>query len=316
MTQVPPPVPQPLAPVCYRHPKRETYVRCSRCDRPICPDCMNEAAVGHQCPECVAAGRRSQRSARTAFGGTLAGAKGNVTTALIGINVFVMIVAIVTGGAGALFGGRGFGGLLGGITPLHFWGSMVSVPTTYANCETCPIIAVVDGVAGGDYYRLITSVFLHYGLVHLLMNMWALWVLGRDLEAHFGRVRFLTLYLLSGLGGSVAVYLFSDESGLTAGASGAIFGLFAAQFVVLKRLRKDTSALIPILIINAVISFVPGISFFGHLGGAVAGAMVGAAFAYAPRGQRTRLQVLAGIGMVVLFLALILTRTAALNAGF
>src|SRR4029077_16533033 len=95
MTQVPPPspysAPQPVVPVCYRHPRRETYVRCTRCNRPICPECMNEASVGHQCPECVAEGRRTQRAARTAFGGTIAGAQGYVTKTLIAINVLVQL---------------------------------------------------------------------------------------------------------------------------------------------------------------------------------------------------------------------------------
>src|SRR5215468_10122733 len=92
-------------PVCYRHPSRETYVRCTRCDRPICPDCMTEASVGHQCPECVAEGRRTQQSARTAFGGTAAGRQGTVTKALIWINVAVMILGVLINGARAAVGG-------------------------------------------------------------------------------------------------------------------------------------------------------------------------------------------------------------------
>src|SRR3954465_11483226 len=101
-------------PVCYRHPSRETYLRCPRCDRPICPDCMHEASVGHQCPECVAQGRRTQRPARTAFGGTQRGQRSTVTISLIVINVVVMLIALATaqGGAGQAIGGQGFGGLL------------------------------------------------------------------------------------------------------------------------------------------------------------------------------------------------------------
>jgi membrane associated rhomboid family serine protease len=148
------------------------------------------------------------------------------------------------------------------------------------------------------------------------MNRWALWQLGRWLEAQFGPLRLLALYLVSGLGGSVAVYFFSAPSSLTAGASGAIFGLFAAQFVVLKRLRRDTSALIPVLVLNVAFSFVPGISLFGHLGGAAAGALIGAAFAFAPRGSRTQVQVAACAGALLLFGLLIVARTALLTAGF
>src|SRR3954465_4824280 len=108
-------------PVCYRHPSRETYLRCPRCDRPICPDCMNEASVGHQCPECVARGKRTQRPARTAFGGSVTGRAGTATKALIGINVAVMLLSILSGGVAAVAGGS-WGGLLGSSTPLTEWG--------------------------------------------------------------------------------------------------------------------------------------------------------------------------------------------------
>src|SRR3954454_9543162 len=91
-------------PVCYRHPSKETYIRCTRCDRPICPDCMNEASVGHQCPECVSEGKRTQRQARTAFGGSTAGRAGYVTRALIGINAAFFIVSAAVGGARAIAG--------------------------------------------------------------------------------------------------------------------------------------------------------------------------------------------------------------------
>src|SRR5262245_15331662 len=113
MTQVP----QPVVPVCYRHPKRETYVRCTRCERYICPECMHEASVGHQCPECVAMGRRSVRQGRTPFGATMAGAAGYVTKTLIAINVAVAVLSVALSGGRGLFGG-GLGGLLGGPTRL------------------------------------------------------------------------------------------------------------------------------------------------------------------------------------------------------
>ena len=303
MTQVP----QPVVPVCYRHPKRETYVRCTRCDRPICPDCMNDASVGHQCPDCVAEGRRTQRPVRTAFGGSMRGAQGYVTSTLIGLNVLMMVLAAASArGGDSLFGGSGFGGLIGGLTPLHIWGSLVPGPTGFFDVsgDSVHLLGATAGVAGGEYYRLFTSMFLHYGLLHLLMNMWALWVLGRTLEAVLGPLRFLVLYLVAGLGGSVSVYLFAHPHAPTAGASGAIFGLFAALFVVLKRLKRDTSSVIPILVINLIISFVPGISLAAHLGGFVTGGLLAAAFAYAPRTMRNRVQMLAAIGMVLLLLAL------------
>src|SRR5215471_18372118 len=115
--EVPPPgAPQPLAPVCYRHPKRPTGVRCTRCDRPICPDCMNAASVGFQCPECVSEGRRTQRQRRTVFGGTMVGTRGRVTISLIVINVLVEVASLASNPRGA-FGGS-FGGVLGSTTPL------------------------------------------------------------------------------------------------------------------------------------------------------------------------------------------------------
>src|SRR5690348_4927955 len=113
------------APVCYRHPSRETYIRCTRCDRPICPDCMNEASVGHQCPECVAEGKRSQRPARTAFGGSGIGRAGYVTRSLIGINVLVMIASAIVGGSTAIAGAGGWFGLMGSGTPLTDWGEVL-----------------------------------------------------------------------------------------------------------------------------------------------------------------------------------------------
>src|ERR1044072_2319675 len=118
--------PTTAAPVCYRHPSRETWVRCTRCERPICPDCMREASVGHQCPDCVAEGRRTQRPARTVLGGGAAGRQGYVTKAIIASNVLVMIISIYSDrGGDSVAGGSGFGGLLGGTTPVTDWGSVL-----------------------------------------------------------------------------------------------------------------------------------------------------------------------------------------------
>src|SRR5262245_42337246 len=214
MTQVPPPVPpgapppvpaQPLAPVCYRHPRRETGVRCTRCDRPICPECMNAASVGFQCPDCVSEGRRTQRQRRTVFGGTLAGTRGTVTISLIVINVLVEVASLISAPRAA-FGGS-FGGLVGGSTPLTFDLALVGKAPT-----TDPHVFYRFGVSDGEYYRLITSMFVHYGPIHLLANMWALWIVGRVLESALGPVRYLVLYLTAGIGGSVACYLFTPSS--------------------------------------------------------------------------------------------------------
>jgi membrane associated rhomboid family serine protease len=287
-------------PVCYRHPSRETYIRCTRCDRPICPDCMNEASVGHQCPECVAEGRRDQPVARTAFGGTAAGQQGTVTKILIAVNVAMMIVGVLLSGTRAALGG----GFFSGPSVIHAFGAVIGhsvfVPSAGGG-------QVFPGIDSGGWYRLVTAMFIHYGLLHLLMNMWALWMLGRQLEAVLGRARFLALYLLAGIGGNVAAYLFSPDA-LTAGASTAIFGLFAAYAIVVRRLGGSLAGILPILAINLYITFaIPGISMAGHLGGLITGALVGAGLAYAPRDARTKVQVgvLAGVLALLAFLTLL-----------
>jgi membrane associated rhomboid family serine protease len=316
MSQAPPPAtsdpnPTPVIPVCYRHPKRETYLRCVRCDRPICPECLREAPVGYQCPECVSEGRRSVRPSRTIFGGSTIGALGYVTTALIFINVAVMIASVVSAGGAGVFGG-GMNGLLGGSTPLTEGGSVWGL-AQFEDGRGAIVLETRAGISEGEYYRLLTSMFLHYGLIHLALNMWALWVLGRELEARLGPGRFLALYLLSGLGGSVAAYLVSPAS-QTAGASGAIYGLFAALFVVLKRLNRDTSSIIIVLVINLIFSFsVPGISIAGHLGGLAVGAAVGVAIAYPPREVRARILSITVGALVLLFAAAVIAKTASLS---
>jgi membrane associated rhomboid family serine protease len=270
---------------------------------------MNEASVGHQCPECVAEGRRTQRSARTAFGGTVAGQQGTVTKILLGINVAVLIFGVLLAGSRAAVGGSG---IFSGAGAVQAFGAVVArtvylTPGGQVFLQPVSGAQAFPGIDDGGYYRLITAMFIHYGVLHLLMNMWALWILGRQLEGVLGRARFLALYLLAGLGGNVAAYLFSPNA-LSAGASTALFGLFAAFAIVVRRLGGSLSSVIPILVINLIITFaVPGISIAGHLGGLVTGAMVGAGLAYAPRNARTQVQVacLAGVFVLLAFLTLL-----------
>ena len=167
-------------------------------------------------------------------------------------------------------------------------------------------------IAGhGEYYRLISSAFVHYGLIHILFNMYALYVLGPPLEEHLGRGRFASLYGLSALGGSVLVYLLSPLEAATAGASGAIFGLFGATFVASKRLNLDVKWLVGLIAVNLVVSFTfPGVSWQGHIGGLITGAAVAAAYVYAPQSRRILVQAGASIAILVLFLMLIAWRTA------
>lgn len=252
-------------PTCYRHPDRATYVQCTRCQRYICPECMRDAAVGHQCAECVSEGARTVRQPKTIP---------VVTYALIAVNVVLFVAQMASRRVEA---------------ELAMWS---------------------PAVADGDLYRLITSAFLHSGITHILFNMFALYVVGPPLELWLGRARFSALYLLSALGGSVVIHLFSPLNAATVGASGAVFGLFAATFVVGKKVNIDTRWVVMMIVINLVITFtVPSISWQGHLGGLVTGGLVALAYAYAPRENRNVVQAGATVGLLVIFAALIWWRT-------
>ncbi|MBX6372521.1 MAG: rhomboid family intramembrane serine protease, partial [Acidothermus sp.] len=214
-------------PTCYRHPGRETWVTCVRCERPICPDCMVQAAVGFHCPDCARAGREPRRVARTPLGGPLRSRPGFVTITLIVINVVVFLLEQL----------------------------QVRVQREYALLPASGLPHPYAGVAGGEYYRLLTAMFLHAGVAHIVFNMWALFVVGMPLESLLGRLRFTVLYLISGLGGSAAVYLFAPPASLTLGASGAIFGLFAALFVFGRRLNFDIRSIGLVIVVNLVLTF-------------------------------------------------------------
>ncbi|WP_246053275.1 rhomboid family intramembrane serine protease [Actinocorallia herbida] len=254
-------------------------MRCTRCDRPICPDCMIPASVGFQCPECVREGNRDVRQATGRFGGEVA-TRPLLTWGLIAVNVAVFLLEYASNGVDRFE--RAF----------SLW----------------PYYVAVDG----DYYRLVTSAFLHYGLPHLALNMWALWAVGQALELSLGRIRFATLYALSALGGAVLVYWASPILTPTAGASGAIFGLFGAIFVVSRRLRMDIRPIALVIVVNLVFTFLPGfnISWQGHIGGLITGAVVAAVYVYAPRAKQTLIQAVFSVLLLVAFVALIYARTA------
>lgn len=230
---------------CYRHPDRETGVSCSECGRPICPDCMTFGPVGIRCPDHSGQARGAGRVVRNVQRRT-ARNPGLVTTVLVAINVGIYLLQLAGGASvnassgwiyehGALFG---------------------------------------PYVAQGDWYRLLTAAFLHYGPIHLGMNMLALWWIGRPLEDWLGPVRYLLLYLVSGLAGSAGA-LIANPTGVTVGASGAIFGILGAAIVLE---RQQTYVLggsaITLLVVNLAFTFaVPGISIGGHLGGLAGGAL-------------------------------------------
>ncbi|WP_370289276.1 rhomboid family intramembrane serine protease [Nocardioides sp.] len=284
-------------PTCYRHPDRETWIRCQRCERPICPDCMTEASVGFQCPDCVAEGRKSVRQARTTFGGVRTTKPGAVSTTLIGINVAVWLLITITGGnASRLVGylalhARGYCEVPGGA---RFF-------VQQAACDPS-VGRWVPGAADGAVWQLFTTVFTHVQPFHLAFNMFALWVLGPQLEHLLGRARYLALYLLAGLAGSVTVLWLSDELSQTVGASGAIFGLMGALVVFGLKLGGDIQGLLVWIGINLVLTFtLNNVSWQGHFGGLAGGALIAAVLAYAPRERRTSVQVagLTGIGVVL-----------------
>jgi membrane associated rhomboid family serine protease len=279
-------------PTCYRHVDRETWVRCTRCERPVCPDCMRSASVGFQCPECVSAGARSTREARTVFGGRVSADTSKVSLGFVAANVAIFALGFVLGQDRL----RADFGNITGPALLQLGGEIV-------------------GVATGEYYRLITAAFLHAGVLHLAFNMFALATVGPPLEAALGRLRFAALYLLSALGGSVTAFVLAPERVLGVGASGAIFGLFGAYYVVVRRLGGNTSSIAILLGINLVITFtVPFIDWRAHVGGLVTGAAVAAALAYAPRGsRRTAVQVAALVGVAALLVVATLVRRASLG---
>ncbi|MDN3020918.1 rhomboid family intramembrane serine protease [Streptomyces sp. S.PB5] len=266
---------------CYRHPKVESYVRCTRCDRYICPACMREAAVGHQCPECVKEGARSIRQARTVVGGRVS-AVPLVTYVLIGLIVLVYIGEVIRPeivDRFAMLTAR-----LVGPDGGH-----------YVYQSSYPSDFHAEGVVAGQWERLLTSGFLHaeptegtFGLLHVVMNTAALWQLGRAVEPLLGRVRFLALYLLSTVGGSVLELLLTDPNDTSLGASGAIFGLGAAYYVLARRGGSDMQAVNRFMafLLLWLVASATFTSWQGHLGGLLTGGAVTLAYAYAPRGPR------------------------------
>ncbi|KRA39113.1 MULTISPECIES: rhomboid family intramembrane serine protease [unclassified Nocardioides] len=287
-------------PTCYRHPDRESWIRCQRCERSICPDCMSDAAVGFQCPECVAEGRKSVRQATAAYGGARSTNPALTSQVLIGINALVWIAIMATGRYGSWLYEHFALQPTGSCREDD--GSYYPFITDAATCTGGATAQWVHGVQDGAYWQLFTSMFTHVEPWHLGFNMLALWVLGPQLEQVFGRARFLAIYLLSGLAGSVAVYWLSAEHGSTVGASGAIFGMMGALVIVGFKVGGQLQGLLLWIGINVALTFtLSNVSWQGHFGGLAGGALIAAVIAYAPKGRRTQLQVI-GLGAVALAL--------------
>ncbi len=287
------------ASTCYRHPGRETGVRCSRCERPICPECMVSASVGFQCPECVRGGSGTGHGPgvrpRTIAGGTVTADPRLVTKILIGLNIAVFIAISVNSD------------LVNQLVMIGSWPPKNYFPpgATYHPTE---------GVAAGQWYRLVTSMFAHQAVWHIAFNMLSLWWLGGPLEAALGRARYLALYLVSGLAGAALTYLIASPSEASLGASGAVYGLFGATAVLVRRLRYDMRPVIALLVINLIFTFsLNGIAWQDHIGGLVSGVAVAYAMVHAPRRRRALVQWGTCAGVLVVVLVVIVLRTAAIT---
>jgi len=269
-------------PVCPRHPDRVSYVRCQRCGRPACPECQVQAAVGVQCVDCVRAARTP--ATRSALGARLRGGPPVVTYVIMGLCVAAFV-------------------------------AQLAIPDLWFELGFVPAFAELEP------YRFLTSAFLHSqsNYLHIAANLYMLWLVGPFLEELLGRSRFVGLYLAAALGGSTAVLLLTSplvtEGGqtmisagfvtATIGASGAVFGLFGALLIVLRRLERNVSQILVFFAINAVFGFVvPNVSWEGHLGGLVVGAALGAAFAFAPK-ERRQLVSWVAVGAVVVVLVVL-----------
>ena len=268
-----------MLPVCPRHPEQVTYVRCQRCDRPTCPQCQVPSAVGVHCVDCARRNASSRRGVSSLLGGRA------ITDALVTKGLIIACVTIYL--------------------------VQMALPSLGAQ------FAFVPAVASSQPWRFMTTAFLHASLMHLAFNMWALWVLGSALEPSLGRWRFAALCALSALGGSTMIYWLASPTApaswltSTVGASGAVFGLFAALFIIQRRFGRDTSAIVGLLVLNLAISFIgANISWQGHLGGLVTGAIVAALYAWAPRNRRTVYGVCGTVGITIALIGVICLRAA------
>lgn len=302
-------------PQCYRHSGRETYIKCQRCDRPICPDCMRDASVGFQCPDCVARGAKETRSGQNAYGGKRSADPRLTTFFLIGINALVWLAITATGGrsswlaeklmlspAGRCLSGDGSG-----------WYPQVDESTV---CATVPDAVWMSNVADGAWWQMVTSGFAHIEIWHLALNLVGLWIVGPVIEQAVGRIRFVGVYFVSLFAGSAAVLWLADPQSSTLGASGALWGLIGAMLLLAWRVGGNVRQLLILLGINVVFTFsFPGISWQGHFGGLLGGLLAVAVVVFAPKGpQRARWQALGFVALGVVLVVALAVRTLLLTS--
>nr|WP_244970814.1 rhomboid family intramembrane serine protease [Gordonia jinghuaiqii] len=287
--------------MCYRHPDRPTGLSCTRCGRPACPECLRPAAVGQHCLECL---RNDGVQQAPAFGGPQGRGVGSMTPtrlvadrpyatyALIAVNFVVYALCIAQAGVGDP--GRA---------------------ALFANGDL-----LKSDVAAGEYWRLLTSGFLHFSVTHVAVNMLSLYILGRAVEPALGVARYLAVYFIALFGGSAAVMLFENDAALTAGASGAIYGLMGAMLVIILKSRVSPVPVLLIIGFNVVLSFsLPGISVLGHLGGLTFGAAATAAIVYLPGlvlpARRRTPQAASRVGWIALAALLVVALGLGIGAG-
>ena len=275
---------------CYRHPDRETYVSCTECGRGICPDCMSFGPVGIRCPDHASTGGKVAAPRRTArkAAASLSRRGPYVTQALIAINVGIYVIQLAMGA---------------GISASTGWIYEHGVLISSAIDSSGQLV----GVAEGEWWRLLTAAFLHYGPVHLGLNMLVLWFIGPALEEYLRHGRYALLYLVSGLAGSAGALIVSSGAP-TVGASGAIFGIMgAALFLEWRKIYVFGGQALGLVVFNLAISFViPGISIGGHIGGLIGGAL--AAFALTTLRRRPTFAILAVAAVGALSIAVALSQ--------
>jgi membrane associated rhomboid family serine protease len=279
--------PAPTIEVCYRHPDVQTRVHCTRCERPICPDCMIPAPVGFQCPECVEEARREfRKGAGRPFRGGI-----SVTKALLVAIAIPFVIEIVVGGPQALFNPSG--------QTLFRLGAMQPI-----------------AVASGQFWRLFTAMFLHAGILHIALNAYFFYLFGRMVEGSLGRTWMVVIYMVSGFVASVASYAFGPISILAVGASGAIAGVFGAFIAYAYRRRHmamyaaNLRMALTVIVLNAVIAFgYRAIDWRAHVGGLIAGFAIGY-LADQPAARQRRSLAIGGVMVLVgIGVALALWRT-------
>lgn len=276
---------------CYRHPDRQSFVLCQRCLRTICPECQTQGAVGVICPECMAAQRaaqtpvqrRAQRRWSRPRAGAVAmgGSQPVVTYAIIGVTVLVFLTQLIPN------------------SPVQ---QLLALNSAY----------LIPSLGSFQPWRLLTVLLVHNGFWHVGFNMLALWMIGRSLEPLLGRWRFLALYLISGLGGSVGVALIAPGTWVV-GASGAIFGLFGALLIIGRHIGANVTGIAIILGINLVIGFLPGfaVAWQAHVGGLIAGVVMGFIYARTRTRRRRALQTVLTVALTVVLFGLLAIPTIA-----